>query len=154
MGRPPSIKYTTATILTAILTVVSVWLPWVQKLPAGYIDGQPYYTMEWVPGLEAGFQGTDPFAVLLAILVIVTVIAARKLKWPPDGVLVVVGTVLVWWSGTTLQSYSTVDRYAIEPGLYLCLVSGVLLILLGVGAGFQRYLNSGLASTEENSPTT
>lgn len=154
MGRPPSIKYTTATILTAILTVVGVWLPWVQKLPAGYIDGQPYYTSEWVPGLEAGFQGTDPFAVLLAVLAIVAVIAARKLNRPPDGVLVVAGAVLVWWSGTTLQYYWQVDRYAIEPGLYLCVISGVLLILLGVDAGFRRYLNTGRDSTEENSPTT
>ncbi len=140
MGRPPSIKYTTATILTAILTIVGVWLPWVQKRPVGYTNGRPYYTSEWVLGLEAGFQGTDPFAVLLAVLVIVAVIAGRKLNRPPDGVLVVVGAVLVWWSGTTLQHYWQVDRYAIEPGLYLCILSGVLLVLLGVGAGFQRYL--------------
>lgn len=141
-------------ILTAILAIVGVWLPWVQKRPVGYTDGQPYYTMEWVPGLEAGFQGTDPYAVLLAGIVIVAVVAAHRLNRPPDGVLVIVGAVLVWWSGTTLRYYWRVDHLAIEPGLYLCILSGVLLIHLGIGAGFQRYLNTGLDSTEENSPST
>ena len=152
MGRPPSTGYVVAVTLTAILAIVGVWLPWVRKRPVGYIDGQPYYTEGLLPGLHAGFRDVDPFVVLLAVLVIVAVVAARRWDWSPDGVIIVAGTVLMWWSGTMLGHYRADEHLAVEPGLYLSVLSGIVLVLLGAGTGIRRYLNTKQNSRNANPP--
>ncbi|SNZ16321.1 hypothetical protein SAMN06269185_2761 [Natronoarchaeum philippinense] len=138
MGRKPSIAYLFASAVGAMLAVVGAWLPWVRKQPVGTTDGQLYYTSEWVSGLETGFQGFDVLGVLLAISIVLAVFVARRKNWRPDGILIGAGGLLFLWGGATFNSYRTVDRYVIETGLYLVLVSGCLFVLLGVGTVLKR----------------
>ena len=50
-------QYVAATGVAAGFVLIEVWLPWVEKLPVGNIEGgREAYTMEWIPELEAGFE--------------------------------------------------------------------------------------------------
>lgn len=152
MGRPPSTGYSLAVVVTALLGIAGLWLPWVRKRPVGYIDGQPYYTSELIPGLHAGFQALDGFVVLLTLLATVAVVTARIGDWSPRGVIIAAGAALLWWSGTRLLYYGGSESYAVEPGLYLSVMSGIVLVLLGAGTGIRHYLNTRQLPTNENPP--
>jgi len=67
----------------------------VQKLPAGYTDGQPYYTMEYVTGLDAGFGGSYPLVILLLLAIVAVVLLARHHNWRPDVALVGAGGLML-----------------------------------------------------------
>ncbi|WP_210408935.1 hypothetical protein [Halorhabdus rudnickae] len=138
MGKRPTPAYITGTIFAAVLSVVGVYLPWVQKQPVGYTDGQPYYTAEFVAGLEAGFDGGDPFIILLVVAVVVVVILARYRTWSPDIALIGVGAVTFLLFGNTFLDYWSVERYAVQPGLFLLVISGLIFIFVGAGAILKR----------------
>lgn len=151
MGRPPSIGYRLAVVVAAVLGMVGLWLPWVRKRPVGYIDGQPYYTSELIPGLNAGFQALEGLIVLFAILAIVAVVTTPMVDWSPRGVIIAAGAAMLWWSGTRLLYYGGSESYAVEPGLYLSVLSGIVLVILSAGTGIRR-LNTSQPPTNENPP--
>ncbi|WP_458207011.1 hypothetical protein [Haladaptatus sp. NG-SE-30] len=153
MRNEPSITYIGATIVAAMLAIAGVWLPWVRKRPVGYADGQPYYTSEFVSGLESGLRGIDPVVVLLVLGVVGVVVLARQRDWHPDVVLVAAGGLMVLVFGNIFRDYRTVERYAIEPGLYLLIASGFLLILLGAGAIFKRRFTTFAEGDSVDPPT-
>ena len=138
MGNRPSLAYITVTIIAAVLGVVGVYLPWVRKRPVGYTDGQPYYTSEYVTGLEAGIRGIDPFVIVPLVAVITVVVLARYRTWRPDTALVGAGGLLLVVFGNIFHNYWSVERYAVEPGLYLLLSSGLILVLVGTGTVLKR----------------
>jgi hypothetical protein len=57
MEKRSTLAYITVTVIAAVLTVAGVYLPWVQKRPVRDIDGKPYYTAEYVLGLDPGLLG-------------------------------------------------------------------------------------------------
>jgi hypothetical protein len=150
MERRPAIAFVTATTVAAGSAMLGVWLPWVRKRPVGHHGGQPYFTAEWVAGLKPGLQGSDPLVVLLVGAVVLLTVGSRYSPWHPDGVLVAAGALLIGVFGNVLHHYWTVDRYAVEPGLYLVIAGGFLLVLLGVGGllGRRGFLDDG--STDED----
>lgn len=122
-----------------------MWLPRVRKRPAGYRDGRPIYTAEYVSGMETGLHGIDPFVVLLVVAVVGVAVLARYRPWRPDIALVGAGGPLLLLFGNAFYDYWSVERYAVEPGLYLLLVSGFLFVLIGTGALLKRRLVPGTA---------
>ncbi|QFU84571.1 hypothetical protein GCU68_17500 (plasmid) [Natronorubrum aibiense] len=80
--------------------------------------------------------------MLLAVSVVLAVVVAWKQDWNPDGFLIGAGGILLLWGGSTYNSYRTVDRYVIEPGLYLVIVSGCLFLLLGAGRILKRHFTT------------
>ena len=138
MADKPTPVYITATVVATVLGAAGVWLPWVRKRPVGYRNGQPIYTMEYVSGLEAGLRGIDPFVILLVVAVVVVVALARYRNWRPDIALIGAGGLLLVVFGNIFHSYWSVERYAVESGLYLLLFSGLLYVLVGAGAILKR----------------
>ena len=121
-----------ATLVAATTGVVGAWLPWSRKLPAGYTDGVPYYTMEYTPGSVTGF---DPFAAVAAAVVVVTAGLTVAALWrgrsptPPalggGGVLIAAAVVLG-------REYRGGDRLAVDWGLPLVGAAGFLFVLVGL----------------------
>lgn len=123
--------------------------PWLRKLPSGFHDGQPYYTAEWVPGLEAGFQLVDVGVVVPALVAVVVVVLGSYRGWRPDSVLMLMSAMLVWVAGRSLLRNHGIERYAAEPGVYLALLAGLLLALVGASGlilGAVRRRNEGTAT--------
>ncbi|ELZ79899.1 hypothetical protein C454_11883 [Haloferax gibbonsii ATCC 33959] len=123
--------YIVATIMAAVLGVVGAWLPWVRKQPAGITD-------EYMVGLDAGFSDIDLLVTILVVAVVVAVVLGHYRNWRPDGILIGAGGLILIVFGSVFQSYSAVERYVVEPGLYLLIVSGFLFILIGVVAVLSR----------------
>lgn len=134
MANKPTTAYVAATICAAVGAAIGVWLPWVRKRPVGYTDGQPFYTSEYVSGLETGLRGIDPFVILLVVAVVGATVLARHRDWRPDLLLMGSGGLLLFVSGSLFRDYWSGERYAVEPGLYLLLASGFLLVLIGVSS--------------------
>ncbi|WP_267643073.1 hypothetical protein [Haloarchaeobius amylolyticus] len=134
MRKSPSTSYLAATALAGVLAVASAWLPWVRKLPVGYTDGQPYYTSEFVAGMETGFRGTDMAILGPVAVALVVVVISRVRRWRPDVVVALAGAFVTLVGWTRFQTFAGVDRYAPEPGVYLALATGLLLLLTGGGA--------------------
>jgi hypothetical protein len=129
--------YEIATIVAAVLAVAGVWLPWVRKLPVGYTDGQPYYTSEYVWGSEPGISGLDPALMFLVVAVVTVFMLTPRRTWHLNIILVITGGLLLYVSGTFFYQYWSGEQYAVEPGLYLLLVSGLLFVLVGTRAIFK-----------------
>lgn len=142
MGNGPTLAYITATIVAAVLGVVGVYLPGVRKRPVGYTNGQPYYTSEYVTGLEAGIRGIDPFVIFLVGAVVVVVVLARRRTRSGDIALVGAGGLLLFVFGNVFHDYWSVDRYAVGPGLYLLLASGLIFVLVGAGTVHKRRVST------------
>lgn len=134
-----------ATVVAAVMGAVGVWIPWVRKQPVGYADGQPYYTSEYVPGLETGLRGIDLLVILLVVAVVVVVLLARDRRFRPDSALIGAGGALLVVFGNVCYQYWSVERYAVEPGLYLLLASGLLFVLAGAGTIIKRRMTPSLA---------
>lgn len=132
--------YLTATFVAAVWGIVGVWLPSVRKLPVGYVDGQPYYTMEYVWGMNTGLAGHDRYVILLAVTVVALVVLGQYRGWRPNLSLIGAGTLLGLFYGIKFNTYWAIDRYAIDLGLYLLLASGVLFALVGAGSIVERRL--------------
>ncbi|GGL53152.1 hypothetical protein [Halocalculus aciditolerans] len=145
MRRVSRDNYVRATALLAALATVGLWLPWVTKLPAGYTQGQPYYTMEWVAGLDAGFQAIDVPALIILVLLVVVVAILRSGQWSAALPLLAVGALSTWLTGNQLLGYRGVERYAAQPGLYLLVAASLGLFIVGVVAAsdwFRRKFQS------------
>ena len=138
MADRPTPAYVTARIVAAVLGVAGVWLPWVRKRPVDTVNGQQMYPAEYVPGLETGLRGFDPVVVSLVVAVVVVVTLARYQHWRPDVALVSAGGLLRLGFGNVFHDYWSVERYAVELGLYLLLASGLLFVLVGAGAILER----------------
>lgn len=138
MSRAPSLWDTSITVVAGALAVVGMWLPWVRKLPTGYANGEPMYTLEPVPQSETGFQHLDPVIVLLVGLVVAGAILLSHWDRRPGSLLVTAGGLMLFGSGFFLQYYVRIDRYAVEPGVYLVIVSGLLFVLLGAAPVLKR----------------
>ncbi len=138
MADRPTPTYVAATVVAAVLGAAGTWLPWVRKRPVGDVNGQQIYTAEYVPGLETGLRGFDPVVVSLLVAVVVVVALARYQHWRPDVALVGAGGLLLLAFGNVFHDYWSVERYAVDPGLYLLLASGLLFVLVGGGAIFER----------------
>ncbi|WP_336327352.1 hypothetical protein [Halovenus sp. HT40] len=149
MNARPGPAYVAATVVAAVLAIVGAYLPWVKKHPDGYRNGQAYYTSEYLPAAEAGFQGLDVVVVALGVAVIGVVAGARYRGWLPDVVLLGSGVVLLLLSGDRLKRFRPVERYTVEPGLYLVLVSGLLLVLVGAGALLRRRIVARIAEDSD-----
>ncbi|GAA0211274.1 hypothetical protein [Halobaculum roseum] len=134
--------YLSATIGAAVLGVVGLLLPWVRKLPAGYTDGQAYYTSEGVWGLEFGMDGLDPalLFLLLGVVGVVIVAGITSLSWQRDLALIGTGAVLLVVFTNRFLTYQSVVRYEVESGLFVLLVSGLLFVLVGAGSLLNEYL--------------
>ena len=128
-----ALMYWTVTGVATLLALVGVSLPWVRKRPVTTIDGQPAYTGEYVPGLETGIQGLDPVLIGLLGLLVGLLILSRHRQLLSGAILLVAGILFLGFFIPRLQAYATVERYAIEPGLPLLLISGGLFSTLGVG---------------------
>lgn len=132
--------YLAGTLLAALGTVVGLWLPFLHKLPVDFEDGRPLYTDEWTWGLNAGFNGTDLLLVVLALVAVASVLAARRWRWPANGVLVAVGGFTLFVAGQQLAEIYRIERYVAVPGIYLVIVGGLLFVVLGlVGVGIVWY---------------
>ncbi|MCT9096255.1 hypothetical protein [Haloarchaeobius sp. HME9146] len=140
MRRQPSLPYLVATALAGVLAVASAWLPWVRKLPVGYTDGQPYYTSEFVAGMETGFRGTDMVILGPVIVALVVVAISTVRRWRPDVVVVLAGAFVTFAGWTRLQEFTRVDRYAPAPGVYLALAAGLVLLATGGSAFLRGYV--------------
>ncbi|KAA9396677.1 hypothetical protein Har1130_18815 [Haloarcula sp. CBA1130] len=120
-------------VVAVFVIFVGTLLPWVRKLPAGYTDGEPYYTDELVWGLNPGFELLDALILAPALTAILALILVEKREWITDLWLLTAATPTLWLGGQRYLRYQVGATYAIEPGLYLVLVGGLLLITLGVG---------------------
>ncbi|MHB9288919.1 hypothetical protein ACKVMT_17970 [Halobacteriales archaeon Cl-PHB] len=129
-----------AMALAVVLAVLGVWLPWVSKRPTGYFEGTPSYTSEGVPGLETGISGADFILIWLAVGAVLLVLAGRIEALRLDGILVLVGVVVLWTAGNRYLDYSTAYRYVVEPGLYILLASGLFFLAAGLGMVVQHRL--------------
>lgn len=143
MADGPSLGYVVATITAAVLGVVGAWLPWVRKRPVGYTQGEPYYTAEYVSGLDAGLAGGDFLLVFVAVAVVGVVLWARHGNRRPDLVLVAAGGLVLVRYWRLFREYRGVDRYALRIGLYLVLVGGLLFLLVGGGSMLARHVTAG-----------
>lgn len=130
MDRAPSLIHVFGTLVSAVLVIIGSWLPWVRKIPAGYVEGQPYYTDEWVRGLEPGFQALDYILVLLVFTAVAAPVLARYQGLSTSGIVISSGTLILLIAGGHLTNY--LGRYIIEPGLYLVLLSGIILVIIGL----------------------
>ncbi|PSQ18533.1 hypothetical protein BRD02_00585 [Halobacteriales archaeon QS_8_69_73] len=90
--------------------------------------------------MEVGLRGIDPFVILLVVAVVVAVVLARYRNWRPDIALIGAGGLLLVVFGNIFHSYWSVERYAVEFGLYLLLFSGLLYVLVGAGAILKRHM--------------
>ncbi|ERH11758.1 MAG: hypothetical protein J07HB67_00769 [halophilic archaeon J07HB67] len=120
-----------ATLAAATTGVVGAWLPWSRKLPAGYVDGEPYYTASYTPGSLTGFDLFGGGAAALTLLVtLLTVVGLRRGRSPGPvpvgggGTLVVVSLVLG-------RQYRSTGRLAVDWGLPLVGAAGLLFVLVG-----------------------
>ncbi|WP_439025962.1 hypothetical protein [Haloarchaeobius sp. DT45] len=134
MRESPSRSYLAATALAGVLAVASAWLPWVRKLPVGDTDGQPYYTSEFVAGMETGFRGTDVAILGPVVVALIVVAISRVRRCRPDVVVALAGAFVTLTGWTRFQEFAGVERYAPEPGVSLALATGLLLLLTGGGA--------------------
>jgi len=98
----------------------------------------PYYTAEYVTGLEAGLRGIDSLVVLLVVVIVAVVVLARYRTWRADIVLIGAGGLILFVFGNIFHSYWSVERYAVEPGLYFLLISGLLFVLIGASTVLKR----------------
>jgi cation transport ATPase len=152
MKKTPPRRYVAAAVVAVGFAIVGMWLPWVQKLPVGTIEGGGVaYTMEGIPELEAGFESFDLFVLVPVLFTVVVgaVAASRGRSWWTDAVLAAMGSALLWVAGNSYIGYYTTERYAAQPGVYLVLVAGLLLFLIGAG-GFL----TGLASDQTEQAAT
>lgn len=149
MERELTLRYIIVTIVAAGLGVVGAYLPWVQKRPV-HIDGQLVSTSEYVGGSETGIQGLDPFIISLGIAAVAVVSLAQFRDWNPDIVLIGAGVLTLVISGDRFHSYWSVERYGVELGLYLVLVSGLLYIIVGAGAFFKRHIATPTAKNSDS----
>lgn len=132
MGSSPSNPYLAATTTAGLIAVVGAWLPWVQKHPVGTIDGQAYYTTEWITGLDAGFRGIDWVIIGLVLAAIGLTVLARTRSWRPDIPNIAIGATISITIANIGRTYWIVDRYTAEPGFYLLLGGGLILAGIGV----------------------
>lgn len=130
MDRVPSPVYIFGPLLSAVLVTIGSWLPWIRKIPVGFDEGQPYYTDEWIWGLEPGFQTLDYILILLGLIAVAAPLIARYRGWSASGIVIGSGLLILTIAGGQLTSY--LGQYIIEPGFYLVVVSGVLLVLIGL----------------------
>lgn len=128
-GPPPPLV---ATLVAATTGVVGAWLPWSRKLPAGYTDGKPYYTMEYTPGSITGFDPLSAAAVIVTLLVAgLTAVALRRGRSPAP-VSLCGGGVLIVASLLLGREYCSGDRIAVDWGLPVVGVAGLLFVAVGV----------------------
>lgn len=119
-------------VAVATLAVVAgSALPWVRKAPAGYSDGEPYYTDELVWGLTAGFELSDALVVVPALSALAVYLAVADRDRVVNGWGIVCALPVLWFAGRRFETYWTGETYAVEPGLGLVLVGGILLVLIG-----------------------
>ena len=142
MSSKQKFAYIAATIVAAVLAVVGAWLPWVRKQPVGITD-------EYIAGLDAGFSDIDFLVIALVMTVVVAVVLGHYRNWRTDVVLIGAGGLILVVFGSVFQSYLAVERYVVEPGLYLLIASGCLFILIGVGAALNRRLTP-IVSNRDN----
>ena len=142
MEKQPTLAYITVTVIAAVLAVVGAYLPWVQKRPVRYIDGYPYYTAEYVLGLEPGIWGIDPFVIILVGVVVTVVVLARYRTWRPESAVIGAGGLLLIGCGNFFYQYRSGERYVVEPGLYLLVISGLLFVLVGAGTILKRHMTT------------
>jgi hypothetical protein len=100
------------------------------------MDGDLVVTGEGVYGDTAGIGVLDWVVVLAAVVVVGAVLVGRVRDWRPDPVLIVVPLPIVALAGLYLWHYSRVDRYVADPGIYLTLAGGILLVVIGIGPHF------------------
>lgn len=130
MDRAPSLIHVFGTLVSAVLVTIGSWLPWIRKIPVGYDDGQPYYTSEGVRGLQSGFQALDYILVLLVFAAVAAPVLARYQGLSTSGIVIGSGVLILLIAGGILTNY--LGRYIIEPGLYLVLLSGATLVIIGL----------------------
>jgi len=143
MPTAPSRAADALVLLAATLTVAGTWLPWVSKRPVRYVDGVPYTTDEYVLGMETGLHGMDFVVVLLAVGALGATALSRNRRVNSHWVALVAGTLLLWSHGRTLLEFRAVERYAVEPGLYLAVAGGLLFVLVGLRAPVAHLRGSG-----------
>jgi thiosulfate reductase cytochrome b subunit len=120
-------------VVAVLVTLIGTASSWVRKLPSGYTEGEPYYTAESVWGLNYGFELLDVLIIVPILTVIVVLMLAQSRDWIVDVWLLVTSIPILWFAGRAYIKYQTGTTYAVEPGLYLVLVGGILFILLGAG---------------------
>lgn len=118
-------------VVAVLMILIGTAFPWVRKLPAGYTEGEPYYTDELVWGLNPGFEVADFLIVVPALSAIVVLITVRNRDWVVDVWLLATAIPVLWLVGQVYNNYQTGAKYAVEPGLYLVIAGGVLFVLLG-----------------------
>jgi len=136
MPDPPSRRYVAATVGAAVAAVVGAWLPWIHKR-GRMMDGELVVTGEGVYGEAAGIGVLDWVVVLAAVVVVGAVLVGRIRDWRPDPVLIVAPLPILALAGLYLWYYSRVDRYIADPGIYLTLAGGILLVVIGIGPHFR-----------------
>jgi hypothetical protein len=148
MEDRPEPAYVAVTVVAAVLGVVGAYLPWVQKHPDGYRNGQAYYTSEYLPAAEAGFHALDLIIVALGVAVIGVVAGAQYRGWLSDIGLLGVGVGLLVLSGDRLRTFRAIEGYTVEPGLSLVFASGLLFVLVGAGALLRRVVSRTVKDNE------
>ena len=152
MEKQPTLAYVTVTVIASVLAVVGVYLPWVQKRPVEYIVGYHEYTAEYVPGLEPGIGiwGIDPFIIILVGVGVTVVVLARYRSWRPESAVIGAGCLLIIEFGNFFDNYRSGERYVVEPGLYLLVISGLLFVLVGAGTVLKRHMTTRTDESREH----
>lgn len=119
--------------MVGVCAIVGAWLPWVRKTPVGTMNGEPYYTSEWVFGLQKGFHQLDVIILLPALAGVGIAVLSLYRDWPQEVLLIAALPILIM-AGERYLFYTSSSRYIVAPGLYLCLGSGVLLLFLGLNS--------------------
>lgn len=120
------------TVAAALLAITGAWLRWVGKKPVP-TEGTHEVTSEWVYGILPGFHGLDLVTVLPPFLAAVVVLTSRDREWIFKSLPLAALPVLVM-AGERFVTYQSDPTYVVKSGLYLTLASGVILLILGVGA--------------------
>ena len=130
MRRFPS-KREKGILVAVLVTLGGIVLPWVRKRPAGYTDGEPFYTDEWVWGLSPGVETLDLLLIAPAVSIVLVLVLLQNRALVRDAWVLVASVPILWYVGRAYSKYQRGSTYAVEPGLYLLLLGGGLLVLLG-----------------------
>lgn len=136
-----SLAFVVGSTGAAALVVVGSWLPWIRKIPAGYTNGQPYYTAEWVLGLEAGFRTFDILLALVGLLAVVFTVVAEYHDRRLGALVGGAGLLVLLLAGNYVLASR--GRYIFEPGLYMIGLGGALLAIIGCAMFVRRRSTDG-----------
>ena len=80
----------------------------------------------------------------------VSLVLARYRSWRPESAVIGAGCLLIIEFGNFFDNYRSGERYVVEPGLYLLVISGLLFVLVGAGTVLKRHMTTRTDESREH----